>query len=65
MYACKLLTAVILCLTATLAHGAGLRAIDIQAGTGGPALTGSVWYPCSQPPGEVDLGRISLPITAP
>jgi predicted dienelactone hydrolase len=61
MYACKLLTAVILCLSATLAHGAGLRAIDIQAEADGPALTGAVWYPCSQPAGMVDIGKISLP----
>jgi predicted dienelactone hydrolase len=61
MYARKLFGAIILCLTATLAHGAGLRAIDIQADAGGPALTGAVWYPCSQPAGEVDFGKVSLP----
>jgi predicted dienelactone hydrolase len=61
MYACKLLTAVILCLSATLAHGAGLRAIDIQAEADGPALTGAVWYPCSQPAGEVAIGKYTLP----
>jgi hypothetical protein len=31
MYACKWLGAIILCLTATLAQGAGIRAIDIPA----------------------------------
>jgi predicted dienelactone hydrolase len=61
MYACKLLTAIILCVTATLAHGAGLRAIDIQADAGGPALTGAVWYPCPQSPGEVEIGKYTLP----
>jgi predicted dienelactone hydrolase len=61
MHACKLLAAVILCLTATLAHGAGLRAIEIPSDASGPALTGAVWYPCSQPPGEVEIGKISLP----
>jgi predicted dienelactone hydrolase len=61
MYARKLSGAIMLCLTATLAHGAGLRAIDISADAGGPALTGAVWYPCSQPAGMVDLGKISLP----
>jgi predicted dienelactone hydrolase len=61
MYACKLLTAVTFFLTATLAHGAGLRAIDIQADAGGPALTGAVWYPCSQASGEVEIGKIILP----
>jgi predicted dienelactone hydrolase len=61
MCACKLLTAVILCLATTLAHGAGLRAIDIPAAAGGPALTGAVWYPCSQPLADVDFGKFSLP----
>jgi predicted dienelactone hydrolase len=61
MYACKLFTAVILCFTATLTHGAGLRAIDIPADADGPALTGAVWYPCSQPSGEVEIGKITLP----
>ena len=61
MYACKLLIAVILCLTATLAHGAGLQAIAVPADAGGPALRGAVWYPCSQPPAEVDFGKFTLP----
>jgi predicted dienelactone hydrolase len=61
MYVRELFGAIILCLTATLAHGAGLRTIDIQADAGGPALNGAVWYPCSQPAGMADLGKISLP----
>jgi predicted dienelactone hydrolase len=61
MYARKLFGAIIVCLIATLAQAAGLRTIDIAADAGGPALEGAVWYPCSQPPGEVDLGKISLP----
>lgn len=61
MYACKLLAAIILCLTATLAHGAGLQAIAVPAGADGPALRGAVWYPCSQPSAEVDFGKFTLP----
>ena len=61
MHACKLLGAIILCLTATLAQGAGIRSIDIPANVDGPELKGAVWYPCSQPPEGVDLGRITLP----
>lgn len=61
MYARKLFGAIILCLTATLAHGAGLRAIDIPADADGPALAGALWYPCSQPAGMIDLGKIPLP----
>jgi predicted dienelactone hydrolase len=60
MYARKLFGAIMLCLTATLAHGAGLRAIAIQADADGPAINGAVWYPCSQPPGEVDFGKYTL-----
>src|SRR6202048_3978027 len=58
---CKLLVATVLVLTATLAQGAGLRAIDIPADAGGPALKGAIWSPCSQPPGEVDFGKLILP----
>jgi hypothetical protein len=61
MYASKWLGAIILCLTATLAQGAGIRAIDIPASADGPALKGAVWYLCSQPPEKVDLGRITVP----
>ncbi len=61
MYACKWLGAITLCLTATLAQGAGIRAIDIPASADGPALKGAVWYLCSQPPEKVDLGKITLP----
>ena len=61
MYVCKILGAIILCLTATLAQGAGIRTIDIPAGAEGPALTGAIWYPCSQPPGLAEIGKLSLP----
>jgi predicted dienelactone hydrolase len=61
MHACKLFGAIMLCLGATLAHAAGLRSIDLSADAGGPALNGAVWYPCSQPPADVDFGKFSLP----
>jgi len=61
MYARKLLGAIILCLTATLAQGAGLRAIDIPADAGGSAMSGAVWYPCSQAPGAADIGKYTFP----
>ena len=61
MYTRKSFAAIILCLTATLAQGAGLRAIDVPADAGGPALTGALWYPCSQPPGEANIGKYILP----
>jgi predicted dienelactone hydrolase len=60
MHAYRLLGAIILCLTATLAHGAGLRTIEIATDAGGPAISGAVWYPCAQPPGEVSLGKFTV-----
>jgi predicted dienelactone hydrolase len=32
----------------------------VPADAGGPALTGVMWYPCSTPPAEVDLGKVIL-----
>jgi predicted dienelactone hydrolase len=60
VYARKLLGAITLCLGATLAQAAGLRAIDIAADAGGPAISGAVWYPCSQPPGEANIGKYTF-----
>jgi len=45
-----------LCLAAPLAEAAGFRFIDVPADADGPALTGAMWYPCSEPPGKIDLG---------
>jgi predicted dienelactone hydrolase len=57
----KFLAAIALCLMATLAQGAGFRFIDVPANADGPALQGAMWYPCAEPPGEVSLGKITLP----
>jgi predicted dienelactone hydrolase len=57
----KILVATAFCLTATLAQGAGFRLIDIHADAEGPAIQGAMWYPCAEPPGEVSLGKITLP----
>jgi predicted dienelactone hydrolase len=61
MEARKLFAVIALSLTTTLAHGAGLRAIDVPADAEGPALGGAVWYPCSRPPGLVEIGKFTLP----
>ena len=37
------------------------RFIDVPADADGPALQGAMWYPCSEPPGETNLGKITLP----
>jgi predicted dienelactone hydrolase len=57
----RLLSAIGFCLTATLAQAAGLRWIDIPADADGPAIHGVIWYPCAEPPGEVGLGKLTLP----
>lgn len=61
MHAFGSLAVICLCLLATLAHAAGLRVIDVPADSEGPALHGAMWYPCSEPPGEVKLGYATLP----
>ncbi len=61
MHAAKFLVVIALCITATLAQAAGFRFIEVPADADGPALTGAMWYPCSEPPGEIDLGEIAAP----
>jgi predicted dienelactone hydrolase len=61
MHAAKFFVAVALGLTATLAQGAGFRFIQVPADADGPALKGAMWYPCAAPPGEIDLGEITMP----
>jgi hypothetical protein len=53
--------AIALGLTATLAQAAGFRFIEVPADADGPALEGAMWYPCAEPPGEIELGKITLP----
>jgi predicted dienelactone hydrolase len=48
-------------LAATPARAAGFRFIDIPADAGGPAIHGAMWYPCAEPPAEIDLGKITVP----
>jgi len=37
----------------------GFRFIEVPGDPDGPALRGAMWYPCAQPPGEIDLGEIT------
>ena len=60
MHASKYLAAIAVCLTATFAQAAGFRLLDVPADADGPALKGAMWYPCTQPPGEIALGRYTL-----
>ena len=61
MQAAKFLVALALCLTAGLADAAGFRFIDVPADAAGPALKGAMWYPCSEPPGEIVFGSFTRP----
>jgi predicted dienelactone hydrolase len=61
MQAARFLVAIALCLTAAYAQAAGLRSIEVAADAGGPALTGAMWSPCSQPPAEAEIGKYTLP----
>jgi predicted dienelactone hydrolase len=63
MHAAKFFVAFALGLTATLAHAAGLRFIEVPADADGPALNGAMWYPCSEPPDKIDLGPYTLSVT--
>jgi predicted dienelactone hydrolase len=36
----------------------GFQFIEMPADKDGPALKGGIWYPCSEPPGDTDLGDI-------
>jgi hypothetical protein len=47
--------AITLCLTAAFAQAAGFRLIEVPADADGPALKGAMYYPCSEPPGEIHL----------
>ncbi|MGY3698406.1 putative dienelactone hydrolase [Bradyrhizobium sp. USDA 3240] len=58
---CRLLSAIGFCLTATLTQAAGLRSFDIPTDADGPTIHGAIWSPCTEPPGEVHLGTMTLP----
>jgi predicted dienelactone hydrolase len=61
MHAARFVVVIALCLTATLAQTAGFRFIDVPADADGPALKGAMWYPCAEPPGEINLEGITVP----
>jgi predicted dienelactone hydrolase len=57
----RLLAALVLCLTVPgAAYAAGFRLVEVPADAEGPALSGAMWYPCSEPPGKIDLGPITV-----
>jgi hypothetical protein len=40
----------------------GFRFIEVPADADGPALKGAMWYPCSEPPGEITLDSYTLSV---
>src|ERR1700730_11315054 len=37
----------------------GFQVLEVPADADGPTLDGAMWYPCSEPPAEIDLGEIT------
>jgi predicted dienelactone hydrolase len=61
--AARLAILIVLGLIAENASAAGFRTIEIPADVNQPAISGAIWYPCSQPSGEIDLGKLKLSAT--
>lgn len=61
MKCAKSLAVFAFCLTTTAAQAAGFRSIEVPAAANGPALSGAIWYPCAEPPREIELGPITIP----
>jgi hypothetical protein len=40
----------------------GFRFIEVPADADGPAVKGAMWYPCSEPPGEITLDSYTLSV---
>jgi predicted dienelactone hydrolase len=58
----KLFLVAVLSLASIAAHAAGFRFVDVPADHDGPALKGAVWYPCTQPPGNVKIGSYGMSV---
>ena len=61
MLAARVLVTLAALFTAMVAQAAGFRFIQVPADAEGPALNGVMWSPCSKAPGEIDLGKVTLP----
>jgi len=55
MRTCRIVSALAVCLTATVVQAAGMRWIDIPADVEGPAIRGMIWYPCAEQPAEIPV----------
>ena len=61
MGASSFFLAIALCVAPIYAKAAGFRLIEVPADTDGPALEAGFWYPCAEPPGEINVRGIILP----
>ena len=61
--AASFLVILVFSLSTANAHAAGFQIIEVPADADHPAITGAMWYPCSDRPGEIDLGAITIPGT--
>jgi predicted dienelactone hydrolase len=60
MKATRFHAALFLCLVTTAAPAAGVRLIEVPADADSTVLPGAMWYPCSAPPQDIDLGLIKI-----
>ncbi|MEW6339587.1 MAG: alpha/beta fold hydrolase [Pseudomonadota bacterium] len=54
------ISAVVLCLSTTIAHAAGIKLVQVPADADGPALRAMVWTPCAEPAQAVAFGPYVL-----
>lgn len=54
------LSAVLLCLSATVAHAAGVKFVTIPADAAGPELRAAIWTPCATPAQSLTIGPFQL-----
>lgn len=48
-------------IAAITAQSAGFRLIEVPAQGDNPAILGAMWYPCSTPPTDINLGPLTIP----
>jgi len=57
----RLFVTISLNIAAISAQAAGLRLIEVPVQGDNPAIPGAMWYPCSTPPTDVNLGPLTIP----
>lgn len=57
----RILAAFVLYAAMLTAQAAGFRLIEVPAHGDNPAIPGAMWYPCSTPPIDINLGPLTIP----